>query len=334
LRTGKSTRHQLTADEVIALDAKIRELEDFFGKSQPPEGVTEKEFAPVRGYALYVMGRRRMEQAELMDFPAEQLQAARSKWENELPSLSPEKLESRSREALQREARKDSVTLMQRALTYLPDLIAAHTCLARVYRQANWPRWEDYAERALKRAAQINPDDPLVNEEYGYFFTSREPADYEKAADYFKKAAERRPSSRFEWGKLLARKNDPMEGIDRMWEAIRMYDGTVPPSHFQELVQSTLKAGLALRKAAESGTAGGPTLLARAEDSAKADPAKALLEQAREAQKWLATKEEKLKKDNETRPSQVGAKLLEDYSRVRQEVTEQIQQVALWPPHA
>ncbi|WP_224248956.1 tetratricopeptide repeat protein [Hyalangium gracile] len=330
MRTGKSTRHQLTAEESADLDAQIRELEAFFEKSTPPKGVTEKEFAPVRGYALYVMGRRRLDQAELMEFSSEQLQEARSKLENELPSLSPEKLDSRSREALQRVVRKDSEALMQRALTYLPDLIAAHTCLARVYRQANWPRWEEYAERALKRASQINPDDPLVNEEYGFYFASREPTDHDQAADYFKKAAERRPSSRFEWGKILARKNEPMVGIERMWEAIRMFDGNVQPSYLGDLVQCTLQAGLALRKAAESGVAGGQPSLTSVED-----PAKALLEQAREAQNWLAIREEKLKKDNETRQSPTVAKLIEDYARVRQEVTERIQQVAPWPsPHA
>ncbi|WP_248546289.1 tetratricopeptide repeat protein [Myxococcus fulvus] len=308
MRTGKSTRHQLSPEEAKDLDKRIGELEALFERSEPSAdmGVTVEEFLQVRGYALYVMGSLHLRKAEMQFDSPEGSRASEQK--------SPEKQE-----------RKLGVELLHRALVYVPDLLAAHTALARAYREAKTPRWEDYAERALKRAVQLNADDSVVNEEYGRFLLEREPPQPDKAAEYFARAAERRPTSRFEWGKLLARKlDDPMQGIERMWESIRMFDSTVPPSYLKDLVEQALQTrhALLLKAASQPLPTGTPLPVATQE------LAKTLLEQAQKAHEWLVDRHDKLVAVSQTRPEATLTVLIKKYEDTRQETEAQLSKAA------
>lgn len=178
---------------------------------------------------------------------------------------------------------KHGIQLLERAIIYAPDLLAAHVELARAYRKEQGEGWISSAERVLSHAQRLDADAPTLNEEYGHYLKALPVPQLEKAAQCFSRAAPHLPAAGLEWGKLLSGPlKKPEEGIQQIWAALVLAGEDVSPYYGEAVHHCAVSAARQLRELTRK----------EALDTGKAlssisDPAAQLLEQASRARAWL-----------------------------------------------
>jgi len=299
----RKSQRPATVERMKKIKAQQKKLEEFFLEDQDVKGVSSVDYQQARGYALYSAGRRHVE----------------------LGGLS------------------HGIRLLERAVIYAPDLLAAHVELARAYRKQRDEGWIASAERVLSHAQQIDADDPELNEELGYYLEALPVPQHEKAAQCFSRAAPHLHTAGLEWGKLLCGTlKKPEEGIQQLWSAVALAGEVVPPYYGEAIHYCAVTAASQLREQAEK-----EALEVGKALSSLSDPATQLLEQARSARDWLTEQKARHTRQFEVLAKQksgrsgdadikeaIAKKCVDEAEKFLRKCDERLRKLGSWPPPA